>query len=758
MTDEAQPLSAEDTARLMDFARACKAAARAVGLYPGGHPSIGTTIGRIVQITSAGSLKAPLRISVLTDALLLDGKAPPRPDPALAEMAALLHSHLIGELTVYPGGDIEAWRTFLALLGRSPDSVRQDGGIARLWATTAGRHVELREIDYAEVLREHSSGAAAAWKDVIANCLQGDSFELDEEAIKTLLDVASDSGKLSEMITALEASATEGGRGFAGRTAALLKLLQGVVDAVTKKDPGRLDPVLRNIATAVGHLSPDMMVSLLSHQTGGNEGGGASADAGTLVGAVVSRMSENTIAGFVARNALTEGGSIERVAQAFQTLVRESGQRERLLTIAHDEAAESALGAMPAFEQAWDNVAQKMMTSYSDRPFVSDAYARELSNARTRAIDVEQASDDPPERMNAWLGTVATSELRELDLSLLLDLLRIEKDAERWNMMMRPVVTLLEDLFLVGDLEAAERLLAALTLNVAPDAPTERRQTALIAIDVLVAGPTLRHITGHLATIDDGQFERVKVMCVSLGEVLIRPLAEALSTEERTRPRERLTAVLLAFGNIGRREVERLKGSANAAVRRTAIYLLREFGGSDALPDLTELLDDSEQRVQREAVRAILNIGTDKAFDVLQQALATSSAKSRESIMQSLVVVRDERATPLFSYILRHVDHRGTLGAIYLRAIEALGALKDPAGIDALKGALYRGEWWAPRRTAVLRRTAADALARIGTPEALAVLDEASRARSRSLRHAARQAHASARPRQGGRRGSQATP
>jgi len=76
--------------------------------------------------------------------------------------------------------------------------------------------------------------------------------------------------------------------------------------------------------------------------------------------------------------------------------------------------------------------------------------------------------------------------------------------------------------------------------------------------------------------------ESIWIHAVSVGEVLIRPLAEALSAEERTRPRERLTAILIAFGSIGRREVEQLKSSPNAAVRRTAVYLLRNFGGSES--------------------------------------------------------------------------------------------------------------------------------------------------------------------------------
>ncbi len=106
--------------------------------------------------------------------------------------------------------------------------------------------------------------------------------------------------------------------------------------------------------------------------------------------------------------------------------------------------------------------------------------------------------------------------------------------------------------------------------------------------------------------------------------------------------------------------------------------------------------------------------------------------------MQSIGSVRDERATPLFVYILGHVDHRGALAPVYLRAIESLGALRDPSGVEPLREALYKGEWWAPRRTAALRNAATAALARIGTPEAFAVLDEAVASGSRGVRSAAR--------------------
>jgi HEAT repeat protein len=75
---------------------------------------------------------------------------------------------------------------------------------------------------------------------------------------------------------------------------------------------------------------------------------------------------------------------------------------------------------------------------------------------------------------------------------------------------------------------------------------------------------------------------------------------------------------------------------------------------------------------------------------------------------------------------------------VYLRAIEALGSLRDPEGIPPLKEALYKGEWWAPRRNAQLRGAAAAALARIGSPEAVDILEQAVAGGTRGVRNAAR--------------------
>jgi hypothetical protein len=735
------PLDPAEATRLTEFARACKAAARAVVLYPAGHSAIGTTLGRIVQLTSPASLPAPMKITVLANGLQIGGRAPARPDASLAELATLLHDHLIGELTVKSGGDADAWRNFLLLLGRPSAEVRAEGGISRLWATTAGDHVELREIDYAEVLREKHGGDPAAWEHIIANCLLGDTtLDLDEEEAKILLEIASDAAKLGDLFADLEARAAEDQTPGA-RARAVLRLLREIMKAAKRTNPEGIDGVLRNMASAIGRVSPEMMVQLLSQSED------AMPDAAGIVDAVVTRMTEKTVAGFIARNADAGPASIDRVAQAFHTLVRDDEQKQRLISMAHDDAAKSPFGSTEGFEDAWNALAEKLLTSYSDKPYVSDSYARELSGSRTQAITIDQIKDDPPERMKGWLGSVATSELRRLDLTLLLDLLKLERDDERWGTLMTPVVALLEDLLLVGDFEAVASLTAELTTVTGPDSSPARRDKAKRAIDSLTSGSLVRHMTTHLGGIDDASFERIKALCLSLGEGLVTPITESLATDINERARDRLTAVLVAFGPAARRQVERLKSSDSPAVRRTALNLLRELGGQEALPELTELLNDRSAQIQREAVRAILNIGSDSAFEVLQRALISGTEQTRGTIMKSLSAARDERSAPMLSYIISHVDHKGPHQSLYVSAIEAPGALKDPQAVSALKDALYRGEWWAPRRTAALRSAAATALARIGSPDAIDVLEHGLSSGSRGVKTAVRPHMAKARAR-----------
>ena len=718
-------LDQDGVAKLTDFARAIKAAARAVTLYPSSHPAIRLSLARLVDAVSRITAKGSVTLGAVPDNLLLDGAAAARPDQAVRETGTLFHDHMIALVTLHSSPDPESWLPFLNILAKPIEDVRAAGGVARLWAATGQRHLELQEIDYADILRERSGAEQSKWDEIIRAGLNLDS-PLDEETLKGLLEVCGDPERFTEFLVELE---KKGETSMGSKASALLRMLRGVIDLVAKTDPVKIEPLLKNMAQGFGTLSPELLLELLSTEAGRAD------KAADLVLQVASRMTDESLASFVARGVINNGGASSRLAQAFQALVPDNDKRPALLDMARAEVAESPLGSEAGFLDVWKN-ATDMLTSYSDEQFVSEEYARELSGARTQAVEVERVSDDPPERIGGWVSSIGPAEVRALDLQLLVDLLKIETDSERWQQVTVPVVSHIEDCLLVGDFDAAVQLTAVLSEEAGNEGP--RKPAASAALTRLVEGSMMTQVVSHLRVVDGASAEKLNTLLHLVGPSVIKALAEALAVEKSASARQRFTQILLGFGAAGKDFVEELRASANPAVRRTAIHLLSKFGGTEALPDLTRLLEDAEPHVQREAVRAILSIGTEEAYAELQRALATGTNQTREQLTGALVAMRSERAIPLFEYIVRKIDRTGPLRAVYLRAVESLGALKAEQTIDLLKEALYSGEWWAPMRTAEMRRTVATALRQIGTPTAQRVLEEAATSGPRGVRSAAR--------------------
>ena len=248
----------------------------------------------------------------------------------------------------------------------------------------------------------------------------------------------------------------------------------------------------------------------------------------------------------------------------------------------------------------------------------------------------------------------------------------------------------------------------------------------------------IRHIVFHLRKVEDADVEPLTLLCHTIGPSVVRPLAIALAAEENSRAIRHLRELLLGFGAAGRQSVEQLKNSPNPAVRRMAIDLLRVFGGREALPELASMLDDADPQVQRESIRAIVQIGTEEAFAVLEKALVGGNA-SRDTILQQLIGLRDDKAIPLLCYVLNHTAPHGNMVSVHAQIIEAIGNLAaHQESTRTLRTILYRGEWWAPFRTAALRQAAAASLRHIGTPETIAVLQDAAARGSRGVRKAAK--------------------
>ena len=681
--------------------------------------------------------RGPFALQVHADALLLDGARPQKPDLAVTELAGLLHRHLIGGVTVNSGAAADSWRTLLLLLSRPPEEVRADGGIAHLWATAGGPSIDLQEIDYTEVLREKEGLAAtidkilaAAMNVSVSGQVASATGQLDDPALAALADIVSDPGKLEELMKQLGVRAGQGPQGAEIQTSTFLTLARGLVEYMSRTAPEKLQATFEQLGESVRHMPVDTLIGLLADRNRPE----AMAGPVNVINSLVEHIPDGPAASFVASHVVAERGATERLAHAFQNLVPGFNRQRQLLALARDEAERSDLGQDESFPELWDRV-EGMLTSYSDARYVSEDYARELSHARTQPIGVEGTGDDPPERIATWLATVSDAALRNLDRDLLTDLLHIEVDPLRWRDVADTVVSHADDLVRVGYFDQAWHLIETL---IAQGTQQEWRQEhANAALARFGEGSLLKHVSAHLRGAPDASFERLKRVCHAIGPSIIVPLAEVLAAEQDARSRRRLRDILIEFGPRGAETVRPLMNAGNWEVRRTAAYLLREFGGTEGLKELVPLLSDSEPLVQREAVQGLVLNGSEDASAILLQALNSASGRTKDTLIKEILGMREDRAAGFFAHFVRHTEP-GRIPALYVKAIEALGAAGGTEAVSALKIALNRGQWWSPFANRRHRSAAAQSLRRIGTPEALDTLRDASRSGALGVRAAAR--------------------
>lgn len=741
-----EPMATDVATQVTAFARACKAAARTVALYPSEHPAVGAALDVVTAAGNAAASSTTLRIAVLPDTLTVDGRSMARPDASVAEFAALLHAHQVGQLAVHPLTDSDLWRRFLALVALPPDQARLRGGLGQLWASEGQPRIEVRSLDYRELLRSHLHGDRATWESIVSACLDGDATGIDDNIVELLFGVLDDPSKVAALVGAMGV-ASDGaadGTGAPSATGAgggrsplvVAGLLQAVARYVETTQGDRFDQAMSALAEAAGQLPVPVLQPIVRAGLSGSR-----AELTRFVKDLAARMADGTLADLVANEIRGGRGATRQLADAFCGLAPDPDRRSAILTLARSkltpEGTPASVPLEPAMTQAWKDSSQLLLT-YSDEMYVSDGYHVELSNLAERAVDLDRDQTDPPDVIAEWRRSVLDDRIRGLDVELIVDLLQLQSDAAKWRPMAELAISRMNMLLVTGDFNAAACLIEAIGRHAAGHPDPAVREAAGATMTSILTPVMMRHVADHLDTADRNVVDAARRLCQALGTGIVYPLADVLSREERTRPRQHLITFLIGFGSSGRQAVERLRHSPNAAVRRTAVLLLREFGGHDALTDLESLLNDSEINVQREATLAIAMMGIEPAFEALVRGLSRGSARSSNTIMGVVSTMADDEAQPMLAYVVQHAPLRGALWTIHERAIVRLGGIGGPRSTLALSAALERQKIWAPFRTRALHRLALAALARVNLPDAWRTIEEAAAHGPRYRRSAAK--------------------
>ena len=684
MPTEANATRSPDEARVLDFARAFRSAARAVGFYPPTHQAVAAALDHVAAAARAATAGGPVCLTILPHAFLAGGVPIDASETVVAEFAALCHRHGVGAVNLDGLATPEAWQAFFVLLARRPEEMRSAGGIQRQWKALRHSSPAILEIDFGALLRGKVGGDYLELAAVISHYLEtagvGGSI-LDDPcaALRRAIDTAPD-----------EEQAIAG----------VLRELRAAAQ-LTWTQPEQFDDVFRRAAAVGEFLTEGLMAGLLERR------GTPEATVGTLdvVRALVERMPDAAVSRFLSK-AMGEGGTAPlRLVEMFRSLVP-NPERRRLIV----NGAQDVTLAGNVVEQ-WAEL-ERNLQAYSDHRFISDQYGSELHAVQDRSDSDALTEDDPPERMAAWVASITDEAVRDLDLALLGDLLRSEHEPGR----LRKILDILQAHVLeaagAGDWDAVARTIGSIQSVDTDSADRTVRVLAAEALQRLGASVAAEQALAALPGAAPAQADLLIGVLAAIGASQMPVIAQRWAAERQPAARARLERAVAAAGKPGRDNLRRLLASAaeTAEVRLAAVRLLELTPGTDHLPALEAALSDPHEGLRAEAFKALSSSGAVRASEALARGIARADPATQVSLLSRLTAQGGGRILPVLQRLAPQFDpHAGSVPV----CLALIAALERAGGAEAesmLAGLISRTRWRAPFRTRRIRGAANAAL------------------------------------------------
>ena len=360
-------------------------------------------------------------------------------------------------------------------------------------------------------------------------------------------------------------------------------------------------------------------------------------------------------------------------------------------------------------------------------PFVSDRTIYFLTSDEVEGLrrDVE-AEIDPTFIFNA--------------LDILFEIFGLEKEPEPYQDTVNILIKVLDAFLTLGNFTKAADLLKRVNI-VLKSYELQDWQIEGIQRIIVEAGDEVRIARiGRVFEREDVRPEDVNAYLSLLQKNSVIPLIKLLGELKNSKTRR---VFCDALSEIGKNAVELITPFVDDRrwfLVRNIAYILGRIGKEQSLPYILKAFNHEEIRVRREAVQALGLIGGSKAVGLLVKALTDDDVRIRCMAAINLGKIGKEVGLIPLLEVVQSKDFYKREPVEIKAFFNAIGMVGSNEAVPILKQLLGRRSWFGRGTTDEIRLGAARAMAMIGTPEAMALLEEGRGSKDESIRDACVQA------------------
>lgn len=319
-------------------------------------------------------------------------------------------------------------------------------------------------------------------------------------------------------------------------------------------------------------------------------------------------------------------------------------------------------------------------------------------------------------------------DLRRSVLEALFDRIEEPGRPRRQSEILEIFRTLLPNFLSRGALRPAAAVLHEMNRLLASDGglDEERVREAREVLQTVSAPETVGELVRALA---DGSIEEdaevLGTFLQFLRPAAIAPLLRASESVDDRGLQEVLREAIQAIADRHRPAVIELLAADDPVVLAGAARLAGRMGIREAASRLSELLEHEEADVRLAAVEAAVSLKASSVAEALERTLEDADRQVRMAAARALGALRYAPAAPRFRKILGSKSLRRADVSEMLAFFESYGLLGDSEAVGFLDEILNGRGFLRRKEPDDVRAAAAQALGRVGTPEAREALEKA---------------------------------
>lgn len=661
--------------------------------------------------------RAEVRFTVQKGALLYDGNTVYKGQAAFEAFAQELYNRGLAELRFHAGVSTKHITAFLGILNQPIDELASSGGFEnRLWdlgvdsitvREAATRIVDASLLDEDLESEEQWPPEPSRIDEIMAAALGGRPRDQ-----RLLVRVARDSKAVTGYLRE-----TLSGRGV-DPTEALRQLKIGdLARAVARStDPSQRADLFNSISKAIADLDPELRRSLLTERLLPEARGDEN------IASIVRHMDIDDVCHWLVDGTDADQVSVDGLARAIRNLALISlAERDTVLN-----AAGAAMRAAGLAEESVGDVLEMVSPSrleVRDRPEHAPSDEQPVESimqlVNLAPGSVARRFDDDPDFLA--LQEESRRGINDGDVvRSLVTLVNVDAGGANFGSMMALLEDTLELTVERGDFDVAADVAEALKAAAGnPDLPRERTERIEQALAKLSGTRQLTLVTKAMRVYPEGSVEHkaCSQFLGALGTAALDPLLDVLADEPDMTARKALVDIISSMSGDLIDELGTRVSDPRWFFARNVVAILGRTKRPEILSYLNRTLRHNDARVRRETIRALASVRDRLAIEMLIAALDDSDAQNVQLAARYIGASQELSAVAALASVA-HGEGRGNRETgPRVEAIEALGRLGSKEALPVLEEIVSKRALVRAARVRELRTAAEHAIAAIASAQ-----------------------------------------